>query len=151
MPASSYSALISPSFGADGCIRILHVSIGASQAIPVSRRARYASLCGYRVSRPVFLSRVRSPRGLCRGWRRFCRDCRSAQADSCRFLADTGNTLDVVDRIAGQGKEIRDLFGPDAEEAANLVITKLALSREIPEDIFLGQQLRQVLVARNDR
>jgi len=51
------------------------------------------------------------------------------------LLANARHSLDVVDRIASQREEVRNLLRPDTKRVRNLVVAQLSLAREIPEHI----------------
>ena len=73
------------------------------------------------------------------------------QQNSRSFLANAGYALDVVDGVSREREEVRNLLGPDAERIGYLLVAQFAFAREVPEYILFRQELRQVLVATDDR
>ena len=62
-------------------------------------------------------------------------------------MADAGDARYVVDLVAGERQVVGEAFGSDAEVPFDVVVAELPAGAEIPEQVAVAHELREILVA----
>src|SRR5438270_12158931 len=65
-------------------------------------------------------------------------------------LPDARHTGNVVHLVAGERQVVREALRPHAEMPLDVVIAELPARAEIPEQVAVAHELREILVARDE-
>src|SRR5581483_1669307 len=73
-----------------------------------------------------------------------------AQQGGCDLRPYPGYAGNVVGSVAGEGEEVGEALGRDAEVALDVAVADLSTGAEVPQQVAVAHQLREILVARDE-